>query len=70
MFAIQYLDYEEGSGARWRDILGAQFEDREKAREHMRRLRATDDEYCLYTYRIAEVGSALYYSQPTDASEY
>jgi len=70
MFIIQYLDHEEGSGARWRDLVSSRHETRELAREHLKRIRATDDEWCLYSYRIVEIGSDLYYSQPTDKGEY
>lgn len=70
MFAIQYLDHEEGSAARWRNVCLNRFAVREDARDKVRKMRAADDEYCLYSYRIAEVGSPLYNSQPTDALEY
>lgn len=70
MFVIQYLDHDEGSAARWHDLANTQQLDREAVRGHLKRIRATDDEWCLYSYRIVEVGSALYYSQPTDSLEY
>lgn len=70
MFAIQYLDYDEGTAARWNDVLGARHETREQARTHLKTIRAKDDEWCLYIYRITEVGTPEYYSQPTDAAEY
>lgn len=70
MFTIQALDHEEGSAARWFELKNARHETREEAREHLKRIRATDDEESMYSYRIAEVGSDLYYSQPTDKLEY
>ncbi len=71
MFAIQYLDHDEGSCARWNDVVGGKHETREAAREHLKRYRAQDaDTEVLYSYRITEVGSSLYYSQPTDAAEW
>ena len=70
MFCVQFLDHDEGSGARWHEVANSRFETREQAREHLKRLRATDDEWCLYSYRVTEVGSAHYYSQPTDSLEY
>jgi hypothetical protein len=69
-FCIQFLDYEEGSAARWHEVIGTRHESRDNAREHLKRIRATDDEYLLYAYRITEVNSAAYFAQPTDASEY
>lgn len=70
MFCIQFLDHEEGSCARWNELSNTRHETQEAAREHLKRIRATDDEECLYSYRITEVGSDLYYSQPTDKGEY
>lgn len=70
MFTIQCLDHEEGSGARWFELPHARHETREAAREHLRRIRATDSEECLYSYRVVEVGSTLFYSQPTDCLEW
>jgi hypothetical protein len=48
------------------------FETREQARMALRTIRAKDseDEYLSYAYRITEVGSDQYYSQPTDSLEY
>jgi hypothetical protein len=70
MFTIQCLDHEDGSGARWFELSNCRHDTREAAREHLKRIRATDDEWCMYSYRIVEVGSDLYYSQPTDVGEY
>ena len=70
MFTIQCFDYEEGSGARWFELQNARHETREAAREHLKRIRATDDEWCMYAYRITEVGSEAYYAQPTDKLEW
>lgn len=70
MFAIQYLDHDEGSAARWNELSNSRFESRELARKHIAKLRATDDEWTLYSYRVAEIGSDYYYSQPTDCLEY
>lgn len=71
MFCIQYLDYEDGNGARWNELLGTRHETRDATREHLKRIRAQyDDTECLYSYRIVEVDSDLYYSQPTDKGEY
>jgi hypothetical protein len=69
-FVIQCLDHEEGCGARWFDLPGSRHETREQAREHLKRIRATDEEDNMYSYRIVEVNSAAYYAQPTDALEY
>lgn len=70
MFAIQIFDYDEGSCARWSDMRMPHFETRELARVELRKIRANTDEWCSYAYRITEVGSPHYYSQPTDALEY
>lgn len=70
MYTIQFLDHEEGSAARWNEVNNSRFETREETRERLKKLRAQDDEWCLYSYRIVEVGSDLYYSQPTDKAEY
>lgn len=70
MFTIQYLDHDEGSGARWNELSNTRHESRESAREHLKKIRAKDDEWCLYSYRIVEIGSPAYYSQPTDCLEY
>lgn len=70
MFAIQYYDYEEGNGARWNELANSRHSTKELAREHLKRIRATDSEDCMYSYRITEVGSEEYYSQPTDKLEY
>ena len=69
-FIVQFLDHEEGSAARWHDIKGSRHETREDARTFLRRCREDDDEWCLYSYRVVEEGSPLYYSQPTDKLEY
>ena len=70
MFCIQCLDHEEGSAARWHELSNSRHDTREATREHLKRIRATDDEWCMYSYRITEVGSDLYYSQPTDEFEW
>ena len=70
MFTIQYLDYDEGSSAMWHELSNSRHETRESAREHLKRIRAIDSEDCSYSYRITEVGSVEYYSQPTDKLEY
>lgn len=72
MFTIQCFDYDEGSCARWHDLTMPYFETREQARMALRTIRAKDseDEYLSYAYRITEVGSDQYYSQPTDSLEY
>jgi len=72
MFAIQYLDHDEGSRALWNDLTLPHFNTRDEARAKLREIRAKDsqDDYLSYSYRIAEVGSELYYSQPTDKLEY
>ena len=70
MFCIQALDHDEGTGARWFELKASRHETREAAREHLKRIRATDDDDCMYSYRVTEVDSAAYYSQPTDALEY
>lgn len=69
MFTIQAIDHEEGSGARWFELRNGRHESRDQAREHLKRIRATDDEWCMYSYRIAEVDSPLFYSQPDDSFE-
>lgn len=68
MFALQYMDYDEGSCKSWKDL--QHFDTMEQAREALKRERTKDDEYCLYAYRVTEVGSAKYYSQPTDSLEW
>lgn len=70
MFTIQYRDLEEGNGAMWRELSNTRHESKDDARMHLRRIRATDDEECLNQYRITEVGSSEYYSQPTDKLEW
>lgn len=71
MFAIQAFDYEEGSGARWYNLAGHTYETRESARDAVKAIRRQQEgEECLLSYRVTEVGSRLYYSQPTDALEY
>lgn len=70
MFTIQYLDYDEGSAAQWHELSNCRHESKEAVREHLKRIRATDDESCLYVYRIVIVDSEEYYSQPTDKGEY
>jgi len=73
MFCIQFLDHEEGSGARWHDLGDTHLDTREQCRSLLRRIREAEansnDEYLL-SYRIVEVGSDAYYSQPTDKLEY
>jgi hypothetical protein len=72
MFCIQFMDHEEGSMMRWREVLNTRHETRDATREHLKQIRKQDDEdpYLLYSYRVVEVGSNQYYSQPTDALEY
>ena len=70
MFAIQYLDHDEGSAARWNNVSIGHFNSRDEARIKLRAMRAQDDEWCSYSYRITEVNSEFYYSQPTDAAEW
>lgn len=72
MFAIQYLDHDEGSAAMWHDLKVPHKPTRDEARAQLKSIRAKDaeDEYLLYSYRITEVGSPEYYSQPTDKLEY
>jgi hypothetical protein len=69
-FAIQFMDYDEGSCARWQDVSLGPFETKEEARETLKHLRATEPEDSMYAFRITEVGSEQYYSQPTDKLEY
>jgi hypothetical protein len=70
MFCIQYLDHDEGSCARWNELSNTRHTERQAAREHLRRIRATDAEDSMYSYRITEVDSREYFSQPTDCLEY
>ena len=70
MFIIQCLDYDEGSRALWHDILGSKRDTKELTREYLKSIREKDDEWCSLSYRIVEVGSDLYYSQPMDKLEY
>lgn len=70
MFTIQALDHEEGSRARWFELKSCRRETREETRELLKDIKSKADEWCLYSYRIVEVDSDLYYSQPTDALEY
>lgn len=72
MFTIQVLDHEEGSGARWSELSNARHETKELTRAYLRKIRASYDEWNddMYSYRIVEVDSTEYYSQPTDKGEY
>jgi hypothetical protein len=70
MFTIQALDYDEGSAARWFELKNSRHNTKESAREHLKRIRATEDEDSMYNYRIVKVNSPEYYSQPTDKLEY
>lgn len=69
-FVIQALDHDEGTGARWFDLKNARFDTKEEARSFLHKLRATDDEESMYSYRVVEEDSSAYYSQPTDVLEY
>ena len=68
MFAIQVLDGDEGSCARWNNH--SEFETKELALIRLRNIKKELYEDTLLSFRIAEVGSARYYSQPTDSLEY
>lgn len=70
MFCIQCRDLEEGSAARWFELSNSRHETRDAARQHLRKIRETQDEESLCLFRITEVGSDEYYSQPTDKGEY
>jgi len=72
MFCIQFLDHEEGTVARWNELPRTRRETREEVRRILRNIHATDpdQEFDLYSYRIVEVDSDAYYSQPTDKLEY
>lgn len=73
MFAIQYLDHDEGTAARWNDLNVPHQETHELARHLLRTIRKKHDDGFIenmYSYRITEVGSDEYYSQPTDKLEY
>lgn len=70
MFCIQYRDLDEGNGALWSELSNSRHEDKIQARMHLDRIRATDSEESLCQYRITEIGSDEYYSQPTDRLEY
>ena len=71
MFIIQCLDHEDGSGALWFDLKCNPFVDKDEARAKIRHYREQDEiDGNLYSYRITEKGSELYYSQPTDRLEY
>lgn len=70
MFCVQCRDLEEGNGARWFELANSRCATRDAARALVVRLRATDDEESLCLYRVTEVGSDAYYSQPTDRLEY
>jgi len=75
MFCIQFLDHEEGSAARWSERLCTRRPTIEAVRELLRNIRreemsATDYGQILCSYRIVEVDSDAYYSQPTDKLEY
>jgi hypothetical protein len=70
VFTIQVLDHEEGSGARWFELQNCRRETREETRILLREIRAKQDEWCLYSYRVVEVDSAQFYSQPTDSFEW
>lgn len=70
MFTIQFMDYEEGSAKRWNELSNSRFDTKEKAREHLRSIIIPYNIECLYSYRVVEVGSDVFYSQPTDVLEY
>lgn len=70
MFCIQAFDYEEGSAARWFDLQDTNRETRDEVRTLLKDRRRSDPDDCMYSYRIVEVGSGEYYSQPTDKLEY
>ena len=70
MFIIQCLDHDEGSCAQWHDIIGSKRETKELTREYLKNIREKDNEWCSLSYRIVEVDSDLYYSQPSDKLEY
>ena len=69
-WTIQALDHEEGSAARWFELKNARRESRDEARKLLRTIRANEGEDSMYSYRIVEVGSMQFFSQPTDALEY
>ena len=72
-FAIQCRDLDEGNGALWYDLSTVTYSTRAEAREMIDHFRKMDEDSgfeSLITFRIVEVGSAEYYSQPTDALEY
>ena len=77
MFTIQFLDHEEGSGARWNEVSNSRRDTRAQARELLKKIRANYNEHStyygdveMYSYRIVEVDSKEFYSQPTDCLEY
>jgi hypothetical protein len=75
MFIVQVRDLEEGNGALWSNVRNSDCSTREEALKLMRKFRRRDDEAPRYgdvltMYRVVEVGSDAYYSQPTDALEY
>ena len=73
MFAIQCRDLDEGNGALWHNLSGITYPSRDEARQVISGFRTMDEDSgleSLLTFRIVEVGSAEYYSQPTDALEY
>lgn len=71
MFCIQAFDHEEGTAARWYEMKVGHFNTKEKAREKLKAIRNEEhDDESMLSFRITEVGSAAYYSQPTDRLEY
>lgn len=70
MFCIQMRDLSEGNGALWNELSNSRHDNKIDARKHLINIRATDDIESLCTYRITEVNSDAYFSQPTDKLEY
>jgi hypothetical protein len=71
MFIVQAFDYEEGSGARWNTVKGAEFLYKESARLFIQYLRNQEnpDMESMITYRVVVKDSPESYSQPTDKLE-
>lgn len=69
MYCIQWRTLEEGFGAQWSELRNTRYSNKEDARSHLSRIRATDDIESLNQYRIVEVDSPAYFSQPTDKLE-
>ena len=69
-WTLQRFDHEEGSAARWHEVKNCRRETRDEVRALLLTLRRYEGEDSMFSYRITQVGSYEFFSQPTDALEY